>query len=165
MNPILFSLLILLAVVVLGALVNHLSQSAGPEFANIAEGTHECAITKKADAVISTRFLLGKDGDDDDSIAVCGASDIPLGVITDEATAIDDRVAVQLLGHGPTQRMVASEAITVGEHVYTAASGKVQDLPAGAGTYYEVGLALTPAAADGDIIEVASCVARATVVS
>lgn len=136
-------------------------------FANIAEGRHATGnVTKLTDASISTRYLLGKDGSDDNHIAACGASDIPLGVITDEASAAEEPVNVAILGNAVgTLLVVASEAITVGEHVYTAASGKVQDLPGSAGTYYEVGVALTAASADGDVIEIAHTVARKTVVS
>lgn len=134
--------------------------------ANIGEGTHEGAFTSLTDAAVSTRYLLCKDGSDDNHVDACGASEIPLGVMTDEATAAEENIGIEILGVSKrTILMVASEPITRGEHVYTAASGKVQDLPAGAGTYYEVGVALTPASADGDLIEVAHCVARKTVVS
>lgn len=133
---------------------------------NIAEATHAGAFTKKTDAAITTRNLLGKPGSDINHVAVSGANDIPYGVITDEAAAAEELVGVAILGtENRTLLMVASEAITEGEHVYTAAAGKVQDLPAGAGTYYELGIALTASAADGDLIEVAHCVPRKTVVS
>lgn len=135
--------------------------------ANIAEGRHPTGnVSYLTDAAITTRYLLGKVGSDAGHIAACGASNIPIGVITDEASAAEDPVNVAVAGVADgTVLMVASEAIDAGEHVYTAASGKVQDLPAGAGTYYEVGLALTAASADGDLIEVAHCVPRKTVVS
>jgi hypothetical protein len=124
-------------------------------FANIAEGTHCGSISKKADATNATRHLLAKFGSDADHYALCGASDIPIGPVTDEADAIDDLNEIVLLGiKNETVLMIASEAITAGEAVFTAANGKVQDLPAGAGTYYQVGYALTAAAADGDKIEV-----------
>jgi hypothetical protein len=133
---------------------------------NIGEGTHKNAKTYKADAAVATRFLLAKIGSDAGHSAACGANDIPIGVITDEAAAAEDLVAVELLGiSNRTLLMVASEAITAGEAVYTAAGGKVQDLPAGAGTYHKVGHALTAAAADGDLIEVQHCAPIATVVS
>ena len=134
-------------------------------FANTGEQTHEGAVTRLTDAAITTRNLLYKDGSDDDHIAVCGASDIPLGTVDDEADAAEELVALKLLGTGGTRKMVASEAITVGEHVYTAASGKVSDLSASAGTYYRVGVALTAASADGDVIEVMTSVPAATVVA
>lgn len=127
--------------------------------ANIAEGTHAAAINKLTDAAITTRHLLYKRGSDDNHIAVAGASDTlcPIGTIDDEASAAEENVAVQLLGKGPTKRMVASEAITVGDEVWTAASGKVQDRTATAGTYWIVGTALSAASGDGEIFEVQCC--------
>lgn len=133
---------------------------------NIAEGTHENAKPYKVDAAVATRFLLAKIGSDAAHSAACGANDIPIGVMTDEAAAAEDLIAVELLGiSNRTLLMVASEAITAGEAVYTGAAGKVQDLPAGAGTYYKVGHALTAAGADGDLIEVQHCAPIATVVT
>jgi len=129
--------------------------------ANIAEGVHERSITKLPDAAIAARHLLFKVGSDADHIAACGVADVPIGTIADECTAAElatgnHFLSVELLGKGPTKRMVASEAITAGEQVFTAAGGKVQDTPAGA-TVYLVGVALTAAGADNDIIEVADC--------
>lgn len=132
---------------------------------NIAEGTNENAKSYKADAAVATRYLLAKIGTDASHSAACGASDIPIGVMTDEAAAAEDLIAVELIGiSNRTLLMVASEAITAGEAVYTAAAGKVQDLPAVAGTYHKVGHALTAAAADGDVIEVQHCAPIASVV-
>jgi hypothetical protein len=147
--------------------LQQISRSGTTAFANIAEGTHaDGCITKLTDAAIATRFLLFKVGSDGNHIAANGANDMPLGIVDDEASAAEKRVSVQLLGvRSGTLLMVASEAITVGENVYSAASGKIQDLPAGAGTYYRVGVALTAAGADGDLVEVQHCVPQATVVS
>jgi len=132
---------------------------------NLGVSTHEIAKTYLTDAAVATRYLLGKIGTDAAHVAACGASDIPIGVITDEAAAAEEEKAVELLGiSNRTLPMVASEAITAGEAVYTAAAGKVQDLPTGAGTYYLVGYALTAAAADLDVIEVLHCAPIATVV-
>jgi hypothetical protein len=134
--------------------------------ANIAEGTHHGSITKKTDAAIATRYLLGKFGTDVDHVAVCGASDMPLGIISDEASAAEELVAVQFLSAtDKTRKCVASEAIAITDELYTAANGKVQNLPAGAGTYYKVGRPLQAAAADGDVIEFESCYPTAVVVS
>jgi hypothetical protein len=133
---------------------------------NIAEGTHKNAKPYKADAAVATRYLLAKIGSDADHSAACGASDIPIGFMQDEAAAAEDLIAVELLGiSNRTLLGVASEAITAGEAVYTAAGGKLQDLPAGAGTYYKVGHALTAAGADGDLIEIQHCAPIATVVT
>jgi len=135
-----------------------LSPPGAAHIANIAAGTHQGAITRKVDAAITTRYLLAKEGTDDDHVDKCGAADIPIGVMTDEAKAAEDNIAVELLGGSKrTLLMVASEAIDAGTYVYTAANGKVQDEPASAGTYYLVGKALSDAAADGDEIEVQHC--------
>jgi hypothetical protein len=123
--------------------------------ANIAEGTHEGGITKFTDAAITERHLLGKIGSAADRVAVCGASDTPIGVITDEASAGGDPVSVSLLGSARgTVRMVASAAIAQGALLEPAASGRVQTLGAGAGTHHVVGRALDAAGAAGDVIEV-----------
>jgi hypothetical protein len=116
---------------------------------NIAEGVHTDAITRKTDAAITVRHLLYKKGTDGNHIAVSGASDQPIGTVDDEATAAEALVAVQLLGKGPTKRMVASEAINPGVAVYAATGGKI----ATTGTIL-VGVSLGTAAADDDVIEV-----------
>ncbi len=123
--------------------------------ANAAGGIHEGGrLTKKADGAIAVRYLLGKTGTDAEHVAVCGAGDRPLGVITDEAEAAEDLVNVETFGAaGETKRMVASEALAAGSLVYTAADGKVRGRPSATGTCYCVGRALTAASADGDLIE------------
>jgi hypothetical protein len=124
--------------------------------ANIGEGTHpDGALAKRADAAITDRHRLVKFGSDANHIALCGAGDLPLGPCPDEPEAAEDPCAVLALGAvRGTVKMVASEAIDAGEQVYTAASGKVQDLPGGAGTYYLVGTAATAAGAADEEIEV-----------
>lgn len=123
--------------------------------ANIAEGTHLGNITKAVDAAITERFLLAKVGSASDRVAVAGAADTPIGVITDEAAATGDLVNVLLLGScGSTTRMVASAAITQGSLVEPAASGRVQTLSGAAGTHNVVGRALDSASNARDVIEV-----------
>ncbi len=123
--------------------------------ANIAEGTHCGNITKAVDAAITERFLLAKVGSASDRVAVCGAADTPIGVITDEAAAAADLVNVALLGSaGSTVRMVASAAITQGSLVEPAASGRIQTLSGAVGTHHVVGRALDAASNAGDVIEV-----------
>jgi hypothetical protein len=118
----------------------------------------------KADAAV-TRYLLVKFGSDGEHAAICGAADIPLGNSDDSPGAAEDPFTVQLFGLIPSERIViASEAITVGEAVYTAANGKVLDLPAGAGTYYQVGYASQAAAADGDKFRIVPCFPIKTVI-
>jgi len=123
---------------------------------NIGEGTHEQSISKASDAAHSVRHLLVKFGSDSDHYALATAAAVPLGTVPDEVAAgeVGEARAIFLLGKGSTKKMIANEAIDAGEAVFAAAAGKVQDLPAGAGTYYQVGYALTAAAADNDVIEV-----------
>lgn len=127
--------------------------------------THAESTTRTNDAAITARHLLWKKGSADTGVALSGVADIPLGTIDNTETATGAIQAVLLLGRGPTKKMVASEAITAGEEVFTAASGKVQDRPSGSGTYYLLGIALTAAGADGDILEVNDCVPQKLVIA
>lgn len=127
--------------------------------------THDCSITRTNDAAVTARHLLWSTGAAAGGVKVNVAATIPMGTIDNTETETGVRQSVLLLGKGPTKKMVASEAITEGKQVYGTAAGKVSDLPAGAGTYYCVGTALTGAGADGDIIEVADCVPFAVVVA
>ena len=152
--------LILLTVAALAAMfacINIRSARAAmlPMANALTDGTHAESVTRLTDAAITTRHLLYKVGSDGAHVAACGVAEIPVGTIADEASAAEADVAVLLLGKGRTKLMVASEAITAGEAVYTAAAGKIQDVPSTTtATIYQVGYALTAAAADGDIIEV-----------
>lgn len=116
--------------------------------------THEDSITRTNDAAISTRHLLYKQGAAATSVAVSGATDIPLGTIDNTETSTDMRQSVLLLGTDCTRKMVASEAMaTAGVPVFAAASGKIA-----LGGTVKVGTLLTTASADGDVVEVMSCV-------
>lgn len=119
--------------------------------------TNICSVRRTNDAAVTARHLLWQKGATDGGVAVNIATTCPLGTIDNEETGTGEGQTVLLLGKGATKKMVANEAITAGEQVFTAAAGKVQDTPAGA-TVYLVGTALTAAAADGDIIEVQDCV-------
>lgn len=122
-------------------------------------------VTRIADAAILLVGLLLTAGAAAGRVALCGASDIPLGVAEDTPDA-DGEFTVSLLGAATESKpMIASEAIAEGDQVYTAADGKVQGKPVVAGTYYMVGTALTAAAADGDEISVDPCVAIETVIA
>lgn len=124
--------------------------------ANLGTSQHAGNITKKADAALSTRYLLVKIGSDAAHVAVNGAADIAIGVCTDEPAAAEDLCNVALLGSSQamTLPMVASAAIAAGDMVVSAASGKIRTLPVAAGTYYIIGRALEAAGADGDVIEI-----------
>lgn len=146
---------IALCLAVLRGLGRKLRRSPRLLLANIAEGTRGGRITKAADAAIAERRLLGKIGSAPDRVAVCGAADIPLGVITDEAAATGDLVNLALLGSADgTLRMVASAAIAQGALLEPAANGRVQTLGAGAGTHHVVGRALDSAAGAAEVVEV-----------
>lgn len=118
--------------------------------------THECSVRRTNDAAITARHLLWKKGATDGGVALNGATDCPLGTIDNTETGTGKGETILLLGRGPTKKMVASEAISAGEQVYTAANGQVQDTPTGASVYL-VGTALTAALAAGDLLEVADC--------
>lgn len=93
-------------------------------------------------------------------------------VIVNTATATDNPVGVAQPAYGQTQytstdpdnvnirdikapgltQVIAAGAITAGVAIYAAASGKVQALPQGAGTYRFLGYAIEAATTDGDVI-------------
>ena len=128
-------------------------------------GTHEDGkVPFVAEEAFATRHLLAKKGTGATQILNGTANAKPWGTCLDEPGAGDGATVAVLGAVRGTLLMRASEAIAVGADVYTAAAGKVQDLPAGAGTYYKVGVAITAAAADGDLFEVAPCHPVATVV-
>jgi hypothetical protein len=139
---------------------------------NSAIGTHACNITKQAEEAIPTKYLLGKFGTQNTDVALCGSSDLPIGIITDEAAAPTSEgskeiVNVALLGSPNTLQAVASAAITAGSILIPAGNGKISPLPeptTGAQTCTMVGIALTPATADGQVIEFMSCVPQQHVV-
>jgi len=129
-------------------------------------GRHANSVTKLSAAAISTRYLIGKTGADvDHVVVVTAASDKPLGVITDEASAAEEPVNVELLGlTNKTVPVVAGVAITLDADLYLLASGKVGIKPTAAGTYWRVGRALQAADADGDVIAMESCRPRKLIV-
>ena len=116
--------------------------------ANIGEGVWRGRKTFLSVGNIPQRYLLGKLGADDTHITLCGDADIPVGVITDEASADGSPINVNLFGSiDETQLMVASAAIALGDFVVPDAGGMVKPMPATTGSYNVVGRALraTPA--------------------
>ncbi len=154
---------IILAVAAIGHSLRR--ETAAANTYDAAVETHERSITRTNDAAVTARHLLWATGAAAGGVKVCTASDIPMGTIDNLEAGTGVRQSILLLGKGSTKKMVANEIITEGERVFAAAAGKVQDLPAGAGTYYCVGIALTGSGADNDIIEVQDCVPFAVVVS
>ena len=82
-------------------------------------------------------------------LSAAGATVPCLGTAEDPILAADTVGTVRLRNAGGTRKMVAAGAITLGNPVYAAASGRV----ASTGTVME-GIALEAAAASGDVIEV-----------
>lgn len=82
------------------------------------------------------------------AIAAAGATDVAFGTMELPCLAAGP-CTVRLRTAQGTRKMVASEAITAGNPVYAAASGKI----AASGTVYE-GVALEAATANNDVIEV-----------
>jgi hypothetical protein len=83
------------------------------------------------------------------AIVVAGSTDVELGVNMNAVVTSGDTVNVKLRTAPGTCPMVASGAITLGNPVYAAASGKI----AASGTVL-IGTALNAATADGDVVEV-----------
>lgn len=121
---------------------------------NANVGTHANGIISlECETAALTRYKLVQKGTAGNQIIANVATTRPWGVVLDEP-AVGDIAAVQLLGCSQgTVKMVANAAIAVGDLCYTAAAGKVS--PTYGATLFLVGRAVTAAAADGDIIEVA----------
>jgi len=129
-----------------------------PVFANIAQGTHTGYVTLTAGTAFASKYLLAKADATAGEIDVCGVSDCPVGIATDEAD-IGDPLAMKILGVSPQSALVtASAAINAGAYLYTAANGEVQAEPTVAGTYYLIGRAIGSASGAGDIFEAETCV-------
>lgn len=153
-------LLAVLSCIGLAVLLIKRARHGGLVLANIAEGRHSTGnVTRLTDAALTTRYLVVKKGTDDSHVAVANAqADVPIGVVTDEATAAEANVNVFLCGPGEgTVFMVAAGTIAVGDWLFVGAAGggKVSPVLAVAGTYFPIGRALTAGAAN-DLIEVAT---------
>ncbi|MGF1450265.1 MAG: hypothetical protein ACFB20_12730 [Opitutales bacterium] len=131
---------------------------------NIAEGTHAGNLSRVLEAAVTTRYLLARTGSGTDGILVGTATDLPVGVITDEG-AIGDVVNVALLGSAASTRLVVANGnIAAGRLIVASTAGKVVALPSAPGSYFVVGQAIT-AAANGGLVEFDPCVPYQRVVS
>lgn len=145
----------ILLVSVLSLLALYLVQKPGKtrvSLSNIASGVHQSGkVARKLEVAFADRYLLAKQGTAADEIALNGADDRPIGVMTDEGVAGDYR-NVQLLGAADaTVRMVADGSINAGQRLYTAAAGKVTASPSMGS--YQIGTAVT-SAGDAEQVEV-----------
>jgi len=127
---------------------------------NIGEGTHGEKITRTVTTAVAagTHYLLVR-ATSATATDINGATNAPIGTLADlqaGGNGAGETATISLLGKGPTKLMVANAAVSAGGRVFTGASGKVS--PTSASGIYYVGIALTAAAADGDIIEVQDCV-------
>ena len=80
-------------------------------------------------------------------------TDNPVGATKLNAKSGDD-VSIHPMNKEGTMEICAAGAISRGADVFAAADGKIQALPAGAGTYRRIGMAMAAASGDGSIIEV-----------
>ena len=96
-----------------------------------------------------TAFTRVKHSGTAKTVETAGAGEDWIG--TAETTVADGKqVNVRLRTAAGTRKMVAAGALSIGDVVYGAASGKIDDTAAG----QAIGYALEAATADGDIIEV-----------
>lgn len=123
-------------------------------FANIGEGTHEGKITKLTDAAVATRFLIMKTGSDAAHAAICtAATDQPMGICTDEASAAESPVNIAVLGSGDSTLKVTLGGTVVKDDLLVAnAAGKAVAISSTAGVYWSIGVALQ-GGASGEAIE------------
>jgi hypothetical protein len=84
------------------------------------------------------------------TVGPAGAASVKVCGVAAFDAAVGEKVT---LFNGGVQRLTASTAVTAGDNLAATATGKVAAI--GAGTFGQlVGVALTSAAADGDLIEV-----------
>lgn len=84
------------------------------------------------------------------TVDVNGLATIPIGSALNEAFAAGDMVAVQPIFDG-THKVICSEAVEVGDLLYTESDGEVQDTAQA--TSYPIMRALTAGSGDQAIVE------------
>lgn len=131
-------------------------KSGRTRFSNIGEGTHGSGnITKLTDAAITGRYKVVKKGSDDGHIAiVAAATDVPLGICSDEASAAELPVNVGVFGGSVgTKKVLLGGTVAVNDEL-SSSNGTAIKLPTASGTYYPFGRALQ-AGVSGDTVEFA----------
>lgn len=93
------------------------------------------------------------------------ASTYPHCICLDTAAGAGEEVHVRLLcGSDRTCELVAAAKIAEGAPIYTGPSGKVLPLSTSAGTYWQIGFAVTAAAGNNSVLRAVLCVPRKLVV-
>lgn len=107
-------------------------------------GTHTCG----EDVAEARRVKLNSS----DELVYADADALGIGVTRNDCEDGED-VGVAYYNKPGTHHIMVTEPVTVGVDLYAAADGKVSLLPAEAGDYIKVGVALEAAGAAGDVIE------------
>ncbi len=98
-----------------------------------------------------TRWRLGKHNTTDDTVDLCGATDLPLGFLTDDVD-LGEIQGIRLFAAGKAEGVAGVNNVAMGERLYTAANGKLTNVPVDG--CFLVGIALQASTADGDVIDV-----------
>lgn len=85
-------------------------------------------------------------------VDVAAHDDIVIGTAQTPAFAANDPISVRLINSEGTVIMVANGSVAAGAKMFQCDSGKVNDTDPGSAT--AIGVALTPATNDGDLVEV-----------
>ena len=161
----LLALLVIATLAVLVTWAKGFRSSSVSAFNALGDGVHHGDVPVTLEAAVGTRHLLLRKGTGSNQVLVGTATDRPWGFAEDEG-AVGDIIAMHPLGlGGRTVLGVASAAIAANALLSPAASGKVRTLPVAAGTYWVIGYAQTAAGADGEQIEIVSCVPYSVTVS
>lgn len=118
----------------------------------MAEQVNNPAFSGTAGGTIAAHTLVKVHTDG--TIINSGANEQAHGLAT-QAAVSGDIVDVRAFTAGPLQKVkVKADGvnIAIGDILVGGANGKALKLPAGAGTYYQVGIAKQASTADGDII-------------
>ena len=117
-------------------------QSNNPSFNGTAGGT-------------AAQYTLGK-RHTDGTLINSGANEIAIGIFTDDFVSGDIASLRSPTAGGEHKVKVKADGvnIAIGDILVGGASGKALKLPAGAGTYYQTGIAQEASTADGDVIAV-----------
>lgn len=107
-------------------------------------------ITRVAAATMSPYARVKVDSNGE--LALAAAADLTAGTLTERGATANEPATYRSM-MAPEIGAIASQAIAVGAVVYTDASGKVTDVSAVGNR--TIGIALTAAGADGDIITIA----------